>query len=72
MLHEIRVNEGVDRGGRGYGDKVGRIGVEGAESGVEGAESGMEGAGSRGTGGGARIEGAGSLERLRQEIDFFK
>ena len=41
--------------------------MEGAESGVVGAESGVEGAGWE-----AGIEGAGSLERLRQEIDFFK
>ena len=47
----------MDRG-RGYGDKVGGIGVGGAKSGMEGAESG--------------IEGAGSLERLGREIDFFK
>ena len=41
-------------GGRGYGDKVGRIGGGGAESGVEGAESGVEGAGSGGRRGGER------------------
>ena len=42
-------------GGRGYGDKGGRIGGgkgEGAESGVEGAEAGVEGAWSGGRGGG--------------------
>ena len=49
----------MDRG-RGYGDKVGGIGVEGG--GIGGGGAGVEGAG---------IEGAGSLERFGRAIDFF-
>ena len=40
--------EGVDRRGRGYRDKVDGIGVVGAESGVEGAGSGGRGGRERG------------------------
>ena len=59
----------MDRGERGYGDKVGGIGGGGVESGVVGAQSGLEGAGTGVEGAG--VEGAGSLERLGQEIDYF-
>ena len=38
MALGVALDEGVDGGGGGYGDK-------GAESGVEGAESGVEGRG---------------------------
>ena len=61
------------RGGRGYGDKVG--GIRGGGGGTGGGGAGSGGRGGREWGYRGRevgIEGAGSLERLGQDIDFFK
>ena len=59
---EVR-EEGVDRGGRGYGDRGCGIGARGCGIGGRGGGEGVEGAG-RGANEG------GGLERLEGEIAF--